>query len=122
MPGTPVITVNFGAPMEYCDPNVTGFRCMNMDHFMYAVKHIHEIDPKSCRQHSLKFTMKRAAISYHEYFHTILRNNRMGWYSYDLNRRNLDWLKKEMTEVEINEHYDVIKEKVWTERNAHIHT
>ena len=46
----------------------------------------------------------------------------MGWYSYDPNRKNLDWLKKEMTEVEINEHYDVIKEKVWGERNADTHT
>ena len=56
----PLITVNYGAPMEYCEQSVTGFKCMNMDHFMYAVNHIHEIDPKACRQQALRFTLKRA--------------------------------------------------------------
>ena len=118
--GTPVITVNFGAPMEYCDPNVTGFRCMNMDHFMYAVKNIHEIDPAACRQHSLKFTMKRAVISYHEYFHTVIRNKSAGWHSYDPTRDNLDWLTKDMTEPEINDRYTVIKESVLSESRTNL--
>ena len=120
--GCPVITVNFGAPMEYCKDGVTGFKCMNMNDFMYALRNLDKIDPAVCRQHALQFTMKRAAISYHEYFHSVLRNNTTGWYSYDPEREIKDALRSEMTENEINESYNAIKEKVWAERNADIHT
>ena len=120
--GCPVITVNFGAPMEYCKDGVTGFKCMNMNDFMYALRNLDKIDPAVCRQHALQFTMKRAAISYHEYFHSVLRNNTTGWYSYDPERESKDALRSEMTENEINERYNAIKEKVWAERNADIHT
>jgi len=111
-PGCPVITVDFGAPMEYCEDEVTGFRCMNMDDFMYAMRNIEQIDPKACRQHSLRFTMKRAAISYHEYFHRVLRNNSQGWHSYDPERQRKDGLRRTMTETEINDRYNEIKQKV----------
>ena len=98
--GCPIITVDFGAPQEYCLDEVTGFRCMNMDDFMYAVRNIHKIDPAVCRQHSLEFTMKRAAISYHEYFHRVLRNNVSGWHSYDPQRTRKDGIRRDMTESE----------------------
>lgn len=116
--GCPIITVDFGAPQEYCLDGVTGFRCMNMDDFMYAIRNIERIDPIICRQHSLQFTMKRAAISYHEYFHRVLRNNTSGWYSYDPDREHKDGIRRFMPEVEINDRYNEIKEKVWSERRA----
>ena len=121
-PGCPIIPTDFGAPQEYCIDGVTGFRCMNMDDFMYAVRNIDKINPAACREHTLQFTMKRAAISYHEYFHRVLRNAVSGWYSYDPERQDKDALRRDMTEAEINECYNAIKEKVWAERNADIHT
>lgn len=113
--GCPIITVDFGAPQEYCLDAVTGFRCMNMDDFMYAVRNLDKIDPAVCRQHSLQFTMKRAAISYHEYFHRVLRNNTSGWYSYDPHRERKDGLR-DMTEAEIDSAYRDIQEKIRAER------
>ena len=114
--GCPIITVNFGAPYEYCEHKITGFRCQNMDHFMYALNHIDEIDPVACREHGMQFSMKRAALSYHEYF-SMIKRNKTGWWSYDPDREELDWLVKRMTESEIDEKYDAIKQKVWAERS-----
>ena len=114
-PGCPIIPTDFGAPQEYCIDGVTGFRCMNMDDFMYAVRNIGRIEPAACRQHSLQFTMKRAAISYHEYFHRVLRNAVSGWYSYDPKRQRKDGLRRDMTEDEIHDRYNEIKQKVRAE-------
>ena len=110
--GCPIITVDFGAPQEYCIDEVTGFRCMNMDDFMYALRNLDKIDPAACRQHALQFTMKRAAISYHEYFNRVLRNNSVSWYSYDPERQRKDGLRQRMTEAEINERYNEIKQNI----------
>ena len=117
-PGCPIIPTDFGAPQEYCIDEVTGFRCMNMDDFMYAVRNIDKINPAACREHALQFTMKRAAISYHEYFHRVLRNFDAGWHSYDPERQRKDGLRRDMTEAEINERYGEIKQKVWAERGV----
>ena len=110
--GCPIITVDFGAPQEYCIDEVTGFRCMNMDDFMYAERNLHKIQPAACREHALQFTMKRAAISYHEYFHRVLRNNSVSWYSYDPERQRKDGLRRRMTEAEINERYNEIQQNI----------
>lgn len=109
--GCPIITVDFGAPQEYCIDEVTGFRCMNMDDFMYAVRNLQKIDPLACRHHALQFTMKRAAISYHEYFNRVLRNTTVGWHSYDPERQQKDGLRV-MTEAEIDARYSDIQAKV----------
>lgn len=113
----PIITVNFGAPYEYCIHGVTGFRCQNMDHFLYALQHIGDIEEGACRRHGIQFSMKRAALSYHEYFNMIKRNKN-GWWSYDPDRQELDWLVKQMTEEEINAKYSALQTKVQSERNA----
>ena len=110
--GCPIITVDFGAPQEYCIDEVTGFRCMNMDDFMYAERNLHKSQPAACREHALQFTMKRAAISYHEYFARVLRNNSVSWYSYDPERQRKDGLRQRMTETEINERYNEIQENI----------
>ena len=117
-PGCPVITIDFGAPMEYCEDEVTGFRCMNMNDFMYAMRNLDKIDPKACRHRSMRFTMKRAAISYHEYFHRVIRNNTSGWYSYDPERQRKDGVRRSMTETEINDRYDEIKQHITQEQLA----
>ena len=109
--GCPIITVNFGAPYEYCKHQITGFRCQNMDHFMYALEHIDEIDPVACREHGMQFSMKRAALSYHEYF-SMIKRNKTDWWSYDPEREELDWLVKRMTEAEIDQKYTALQMKV----------
>ncbi|MYB92954.1 hypothetical protein F4054_23810 [Candidatus Poribacteria bacterium] len=114
-PACPLITVDFGAPMEYCLDSVTGFRCMNMDDFMYALRNLDQIDKEACRKEALQFTVKRAAISYHEYFNRILRNNSIGWNSYDPNRARKDGLRRDMTASEIEERYAEIQQNIFIE-------
>jgi len=111
-PACPLITVDFGAPMEYCLDGVTGFRCMNMDDFMYALRNLDQIDRDACHKEALRFTVKRAAISYHEYFNRILRNNSIGWHSYNPDRTRKDGLRRDMTASEIDERYAEIQQKV----------
>ena len=115
-PACPIITVDFGAPMEYCIDGVTGFRCMNMDDFMYALRNLHQIDPAACRKEALRFSVKRAAISYHEYFNRVLRNNGISWHSYDPNRTRKDGLRRDMSESEIDERYAEIQQKILEEQ------
>lgn len=115
-PACPIITVDFGAPMEYCIDGVTGFKCMNMDDFMYALRNLHQIDPAACRKAALRFSVKRAAISYHEYFNRILRNNSIGWHSYDPNRTRKDGLRRDMTASEIDKRYSEIQKKILSEK------
>ena len=117
-PGCPIIPTDFGAPQEYCIDGVTGFRCMNMDDFMYAVRNLNKINSADCRKHALQFTMNRAAISYHEYFHRVLRNAVSGWHSYDPERQRKDGLRRDMTEAEIDKRYNEIKTAVLAENSV----
>ena len=78
---------------------------------MYALNHIDEIDPVVCREHGMQFSMKRAALSYHEYF-SMIKRNKTDWWSYDPDREELDWLVKRMTEAEIDQKYTALQMKV----------
>ena len=84
---------------------------MNMDDFMYALRNLDMIDPAACRKEALRFSVKRAAISYHEYFNRILRNNSISWYSYHPNRTRKDGSRRDMTAAEIDERYSEIQER-----------
>lgn len=73
--GTPVITTNWGAPVEYCKHGVTGFRCQTGAQFVHAVEHIGEIQPEKCRIWAYNnFSMDKVVCYYHEYFQTLYRN------------------------------------------------
>ena len=73
--GTPVITTNWGAPVEYCKHGVTGFRCQTGAQFVHALEHIDEILPEKCRIWAYNnFSMEKVSNTYHEYFEVIYRN------------------------------------------------
>ena len=73
--GTPIITTNWGAPVEYCKHGVTGFRCQTGAEFVHAVEHIGEIQPEKCRIWAYNnFSMDKVGQYYHEYFQTLYRN------------------------------------------------
>ena len=73
--GTPIITTNWGAPVEYCKHGITGYRCQSGEHFLWAAEHIDNIAPQTCRDNAMQnFSMDRISLTYHEYFQVLHRN------------------------------------------------
>ena len=110
--GAPPITTNWGAPYESVRHGVTGYRCHSFDHFVWALENIDKIDPKACRHHAMQYSSEKAAISYHEIFHTILQNANDNFWNVNPDRNNLDWLSMDMTESEIQGRFNEISHKV----------
>ena len=101
--GTPIITTNWGAPVEYCKHGITGYRCHSGEHFLWAVENIGKIDPQTCLKWATQnFSMDRVGyITYHEYFQTLYRNiGGFFWDRYE-NRTHLNWLRMDMSAEEI---------------------
>jgi len=79
--GTPVITTDWGVFPETVLQGVTGYRCKTMTEFVWAARHIHELDPKACRAWAVaNFSMAAIAPRYDAYFKRLanLRRGR-GW-------------------------------------------
>lgn len=96
--GTPVITTDWGAFTENNLHGYTGYRCRNMDQFIWAAKNIDKIDNKFCRNWAVNnFSLEKVSQMYQEYFHNLhnIYNGNGGFPYVDENRKELDWMKKD---------------------------
>jgi glycosyltransferase involved in cell wall biosynthesis len=92
--GTPIITSDWGAFPENNIHGVTGYRCRNMDQFVWAAKNVHKINRRACREWAEKnFSLEHIAPMYEEYFVSLLPIfTGKGFYEVDKDRKDLDWM------------------------------
>lgn len=97
MCGTPIITSDWGAFPENNLHGVTGYRCRNMDQFVWAAKNVHKISRRACRQWAENnFSLEHIAPMYEEYFTSLIPIfTGKGFYEVNENRKELDWMKRE---------------------------
>jgi glycosyltransferase involved in cell wall biosynthesis len=94
MAGTPAITTDFGAFSETVEHGKTGFRCHTLDQFVWAAKHVHEIDPWYTHQRAVaNYSMERVKYRYQEYFSMLADLWEQGWYQVHEDRKELNWLR-----------------------------
>ena len=93
--GTPVITTDWGAFTETVLHGHTGYRCRNMDHFVWAVNNISSISPKKCREWAENYSLENVSKMYQEYFYSLsILWDHPGFYEPNPNRKELDWMTK----------------------------
>jgi glycosyltransferase involved in cell wall biosynthesis len=93
--GTPVLCTDWGGFPESVLHGVTGYRCRTMEQFVWAAKHIDQIDPAACREWVLgNYSPERIGGMFEEYFRMLLDLGRTGWYEDRPQREQLDWLRK----------------------------
>lgn len=95
MCGTPVITTDYGAFTETVEHGITGYRCRTLDHFVFATKHVRELDLKYIHNRAVaNYSTDRVRYMYQEYFQMLSDiDSSKGWYT-ERERKQLDWLVK----------------------------
>ena len=97
--GTPVISTDFGAFSDTVIHGKVGYRCRTLEQFIWAAKNIHTIKSEDCRKFAeSNYSLERVGLMYDEYFTMLYRlyNNKEGWYNKNLERTDLNWLKREI--------------------------
>jgi len=85
--GTPVITTNFAVfPGTFTD-GIGGFHCNTLDDFVWAAKHVGDLDPKIVRASAEKYLMDNVRWEYQRWFEDLyqvylstLGNGTKGWH------------------------------------------
>ncbi|MAF26174.1 hypothetical protein CL634_11485 [bacterium] len=92
--GTPIITTDWGCFAENNLHGITGYRCRNMNHFVWALNNIRDIVPANCKKWATSnFSLDRVSEMYKEYLESIDNLNRGGFYEVD-DKESLNWLNK----------------------------
>jgi len=94
MSGIPVITTDWGAFPETVVHGVTGYRCRTMDHFIWAIKNVKQLDTLQIRQLAIeKYGFNKIYSMFEEYFSMLLSMyQNKGFYAVNDSRTQLDWL------------------------------
>lgn len=78
--GTPIITTDWGAFVEYNKQGVTGYRCRTKGEFMEAVSLVDSLDKKAIRDYAIShFSLDRVKYQYEAYFKQLLSLWNKGW-------------------------------------------
>jgi glycosyltransferase involved in cell wall biosynthesis len=96
MAGVPVVTTDWGAFTETVEHGVTGFRCRILEHFIWAIRNVVNLDSSAIKKRAIKlYGFEKVASMYEEYFSMILKiKDDKGFYSMNPKRNQLDWLRK----------------------------
>ncbi len=92
--GTPVLTSDWGAFTETVQHGVTGYRCRNIEEFVWAAKNADKIKPANCRKWAAEnYSVERVADMYEAYFQRVYGVlGDCDWYGTNDSRTELDWL------------------------------
>jgi len=99
--GTPVITPDWGVFAETVIHGVTGYRCRSFEQICWAAKNIGNIKSKDCREWAINnYSCAKVSTMYEEFFSQVYNLWNKGWYEENEDRNNLDWLYKELPNIE----------------------